>query len=90
MLKINYFHFKRAKTAQTNRANERVLAESWAWKLTATQGWSYSDQDKSGRATSRVPACCAQGVARKQRHAGYTPCPTRQKLPSEGPFLGWM
>lgn len=39
MLKINYFHFKRAKAAQTNRVNERFLAESWAWKLTATQRW---------------------------------------------------
>lgn len=40
MLKINYFHFKRAKPAQTNRANERFLAESWAWKLTASQRWA--------------------------------------------------
>lgn len=90
MLKINYFHFKRAVTAQTNRANERFLAESWAWKLTATQRWELfrPGQIQQGHQQG-ASLLCTGGGQEAEACMVYT-VSNKPDLLSEEPFLGWV
>lgn len=90
MLKINYFHFKRAKKQpKQTELMKGFWLKAGLGNLQPPKDGSSSDQDKSSRATSRVPACCAQGVARRQRRAWYILCPISEQLSLEGPLLGW-